>query len=38
MYFATESSIQHMRLSDTDWEILESIEGVLEVSLLNTLT
>ena len=36
MYFATESSIESMRLTTTDWELLESIEGVLEVSLLNT--
>ena len=35
---ATEPSTQSMRLCDTDWELLESIEGVLEVSFLNTLS
>jgi hypothetical protein len=38
MYFATESSIESMRLTTTDWELLESIEGILEVSLSNTLS
>ena len=37
MYFATESSIENMRLTATDWELLESIKCVLEVCLLNTL-
>ena len=37
MYFATDSSIKNMRLTTTDWELLESIECVLEVCLLNTL-
>jgi hypothetical protein len=36
MYFANEPSIESMRLTATDWELLESIEGVLEVSLSNT--
>ena len=38
MYFATDSSIENMRLTTTDWELLESIECVLEVCLLNTLS
>ena len=38
MYFATESSIENMRLTATDWELLESIECVLEVCHLNTLS
>ncbi|KAF8266193.1 hypothetical protein EI94DRAFT_1586636 [Lactarius quietus] len=29
MYFANESTIESTRLTTTDWEILESIEGVL---------
>jgi hypothetical protein len=38
MYFANESSsIESMRLTATDWELLESIEGVLEACLSNTL-
>ena len=37
MYFASELSIGNMRLTTTDWELLESIEGVLEMCLLNTL-
>ena len=37
MYMATETPLQSMRLSGTDWELLESIECVLEVSLLSTL-
>ena len=37
MYFANEPSIKSMKLSATDWELLESIEGVLEVRLPNGL-
>ncbi len=36
MYFANELSIESMRLSAMDWELLESIECVLEVCSLNT--
>ncbi|KAF8259060.1 hypothetical protein EI94DRAFT_1618146 [Lactarius quietus] len=32
MYFANESTIESMRLTATDWELLESIEGVLEAA------
>ena len=35
MYFANEPSIESMRLSAMDWELLESIECVLEVCYLN---
>ena len=38
MYFANESTIESMRLTATDWELLESIEGVLEVLLSNVLS
>ena len=38
MYFATDSSIENMRLTTTDWELLESIECILEVCLSNTLS
>ena len=38
MYMATEMPLQSMRLNGTDWELLESIEAVLEVSLLSTLS
>ncbi len=35
MYFTNEPSIESMRLSAMDWELLESIECVLEVCSLN---
>jgi hypothetical protein len=38
MYFANESSIESMKLTATDWELLESVEGVLEVCLFNILS
>ena len=31
MYIANEPSIESMKLSATDWELLEGIECVLEV-------
>ena len=38
MYMATETPLQSLRLSGIDWELLESIEGILEASLLSTLS
>ena len=36
-YFATNASTESMKLTASDWELLESVESVLEVCLSNIL-